>query len=285
MSQEMPKQALIHTLEKMLEPITGKIVSLSASDLLAVWDFFDLNHDGALTDEEYELFVRIFGEILKNVFPNYSRTSIPDLITASINPGMPYQIGIDEISHLLDEEERFLLVFRKLSNISSSFEFMKIWREFDSDGNGLLDSSELQAFLRKLLAKTSVPVTEEKIQEFAALIMRFFDMNSDGHLQICEMSKLLPTKNNILANNTLHDISEAELDKIFDFYDQDHNGVIENEEFEGLVKDLMDSAKKNYMSKDLDEFRDLLLKQWDENSDGKISKAELKLLLRHSRSL
>nr|CDS31946.1 calbindin 32 [Hymenolepis microstoma] len=256
MSQEMPKQALIHTLEKMLEPITGKAVSLSATDLLAVWDFFDLNHDGALTDEEYELFVRIFGEILKNVFPNYNRTSIPDLITASINPGMPYQIGIDEI-----------------------------WREFDSDGNGLLDSSELQAFLRKLLAKTSVPVTEEKIQEFAALIMRFFDMNSDGHLQICEMSKLLPTKNNILANNTLQDISEAELDKIFDFYDQDHNGVIENEEFEGLVKDLLDSAKKNYMSQDLDEFRDLLLKQWDENSDGKISKTELKLLLHHSRSM
>ncbi|VUZ45067.1 unnamed protein product [Hymenolepis diminuta] len=162
---------------------------------------------------------------------------------------------------------------------------MKIWREFDADGNGILDSTELQAFLRKLLSKTAVPVTEEKIQEFSTLIMRFFDVNSDGHLQICEMSKLLPTKNNILANNTLHDISEDELDRIFDFYDQDHNGVIENEEFEGLVKDLLDLAKKNYESKDLDEFKDLLLKQWDENSDGKISKTELKLLLHHSQSM
>ncbi|KAM3177642.1 hypothetical protein ACTXT7_004178, partial [Hymenolepis weldensis] len=126
----------------------------------------------------------------------------------------------DLISHLLNEEERFLLVFRKLSNINSSFEFMKIWREFDADGNGILDSTELQAFLRKLLAKTAVPVTEEKIQEFSTLI--------------------------------------------------DHNGVIENEEFEGFVKDLLDLANKNYESKDLDEFKDLLLKQWDENSDGKI---------------
>ncbi|VUZ45066.1 unnamed protein product, partial [Hymenolepis diminuta] len=94
MSQEMPKQALVHTLEKMLEPVSGKVVYLTATDLLAVWDFFDINHDGALTGEEYELFVRIFGEILKSVFPNHKRISIPDIITASINPGMPYQIGI-----------------------------------------------------------------------------------------------------------------------------------------------------------------------------------------------
>eukprot|EP00108_Taenia_solium_P001359 TsM_000220200 transcript=TsM_000220200 gene=TsM_000220200 len=162
---------------------------------------------------------------------------------------------------------------------------MKIWREFDTDGNGILDSKELQTFLSKLLSKSAVLVTHEKVEEFASLILKFFDVNSDGQLQICEMAKLLPTKNNILANTTLKDISEAELDRIFDFYDQDHSGVIENEEFEGLVKDLLDIAKKNYDTKDLDEFKDNLLKQWDANSDGKISKTELKLLLLHSRSM
>nr|CDS19340.1 calbindin 32 [Echinococcus granulosus] len=281
----MPKEALVKTLEKLLEPVSGKSVYLTANDLLAVWDFFDIDHDGVLLAEEYELFVRILGEILKTVFPNYGRTLLPDLITAAINPGLPYQIGIDEISHLLNEEERFLLVFRKLSNIQSSFDFMKVWREFDTDGNGILDRKELQTFLSKLLSKSTVPVTHEKIEEFASLILKFFDVNSDGQLQICEMSKLLPTKNNILANTTLKEISEAELDRIFDFYDQDHSGVIENEEFEGLVKDLLDSAKKNYDTKELDEFKDILLKQWDENSDGKISKSELKLLLLHSRSM
>lgn len=43
MSQEMPRQALVHTLEKMLEPVSGKVVYLTATDLLAVWDFFDIN--------------------------------------------------------------------------------------------------------------------------------------------------------------------------------------------------------------------------------------------------
>ncbi|KAM7542058.1 hypothetical protein Aperf_G00000015497 [Anoplocephala perfoliata] len=287
MAQELPKKALVSTLAKLVEPVSGKSVNLTATDILAVWDFFDIDRDGALTGEEYELFVRILGETLKKIFPNCATASIPDLIAMSIHPSSPYQIGIDEISHLLNEEERFLLIFRKLSNISSSFEFMKIWREFDSDGNGILDSKELEAFLRKLLSKSksSIPVTDEKIEEFSKIIMKFFNVNSDGHLKISEMSKLLPTKNNILAKSTLKEISEAELDRIFDFYDQDHNGVIENEEFEGLVKDLLDIAKKNYESKDLDEFRDLLLKQWDENSDGKISKTELKLLLLHSRSI
>ncbi|KAL5107702.1 Calbindin-32 [Taenia crassiceps] len=265
MAQEIPKEALVKTLEKLLEPMSGKPVSLTANDLLAVWDFFDIDRDGTLIAEEYELFIRILGEILKTVFPS-CRTSLPDLITAAIDPGLPYQLGIDEISRLLCEEERFLLVFRKLSNIKSSFDFMK-------------------TFLSKLLAKSAVPVTHEKVEEFASLILKFFDVNSDGQLQICEMAKLLPTKDNILANTTLKDISEAELDRIFDFYDQDHSGVIENEEFEGLVKDLLDIAKKNYDVKDLDEFKDNLLKQWDENSDGKISKTELKLLLLHSRSI
>ncbi|VDD78516.1 unnamed protein product [Mesocestoides corti] len=51
-----------------------------------------------------------------------------------------------------------------------------------------------------------------------------------------------------------------------------------------MVKDLLDLAKKNYEAKDLDHFKETLLKQWDENSDGKIDKTELKLLLLHSKS-
>ncbi|VDD76368.1 unnamed protein product [Mesocestoides corti] len=126
MTQEMPKAALVRTVEKLLEPATGKSICLTATELLAVWDFFDIDRDGALLAEEYEIFVRVLGEILKTVFPNYARTSLPDLLTAAITPSAPYQIGIDEISRLLSGEERFLLVFRKLSNIQSSFDFMKV---------------------------------------------------------------------------------------------------------------------------------------------------------------
>ncbi|VDL91602.1 unnamed protein product [Schistocephalus solidus] len=98
----------------------------------------------------------------------------------------PYQIGVDELSRLLSEEERFLFLFRKTSNVHSSFDFMR-----------------------------------------------------------------------------------------------DHNGVIENTEFEGLVKDIVENVKDNYELKDLEEYKNLLLQQWDENTDGKISKEELKLLLLH----
>lgn len=41
----MPKTAIIRTAEKLLEPVTGNVVSLSASDLLAVWDFFDVDRE------------------------------------------------------------------------------------------------------------------------------------------------------------------------------------------------------------------------------------------------
>lgn len=39
----MPKEALVKTLEKLLEPVSGKSVYLTANDLLAVWDFFDID--------------------------------------------------------------------------------------------------------------------------------------------------------------------------------------------------------------------------------------------------
>ena len=43
MAQEMPKEALVKTLEKLLEPVSGKKIYLTATDLLAVWDFFDID--------------------------------------------------------------------------------------------------------------------------------------------------------------------------------------------------------------------------------------------------
>eukprot|EP00108_Taenia_solium_P001545 TsM_000586500 transcript=TsM_000586500 gene=TsM_000586500 len=69
MTQEIPKEALVKTLEKLLEPVSKKPVYLTANDLLTVWDFFDIDRDGTLIAEEYELFIRILGEILKTVFP------------------------------------------------------------------------------------------------------------------------------------------------------------------------------------------------------------------------
>ncbi|GFV15404.1 calbindin-32 [Trichonephila clavipes] len=48
------------------------------------------------------------------------------------------------LAQLLPLEESFLLLFRFDNPLESSVEFMKIWREYDSDGSGFIEADELK---------------------------------------------------------------------------------------------------------------------------------------------
>jgi Ca2+-binding EF-hand superfamily protein len=48
------------------------------------------------------------------------------------------------LAQLLSIEENFLLLFRFDNPLESSVEFMKIWREYDSDNSGYIEADELK---------------------------------------------------------------------------------------------------------------------------------------------
>jgi calretinin len=54
------------------------------------------------------------------------------------------KIDIRELAQLLPMEENFLLLFRFDNPLESSVEFMKIWREYDSDNSGFIEADELK---------------------------------------------------------------------------------------------------------------------------------------------
>ncbi|XP_035208744.1 calbindin-32-like, partial [Stegodyphus dumicola] len=54
------------------------------------------------------------------------------------------KIEIRELAQLLPLEESFLLLFRFDNPLDSSVEFMKIWREYDTDGSGFIEADELK---------------------------------------------------------------------------------------------------------------------------------------------
>lgn len=54
------------------------------------------------------------------------------------------KIDIRELAQLLPMEENFLLLFRFDNPLDSSVEFMKIWREYDSDNSGYIEADELK---------------------------------------------------------------------------------------------------------------------------------------------
>ncbi|KAF0760548.1 calbindin-32 [Aphis craccivora] len=163
-------------------------------------------------------------------------------------------------------------------------------------------------FLRDLLkeAKKINDVSEDKLIEYTDTMLQVFDSNKDGKLQLSEMAKLLPVKENFLCRQVFKvtDILDSErseecidftmiaskhmgatkltkddIERVFSLYDRDNNGTIENEELRGFLKDLLELVKKDYDADDLQDFEETILRGVDYNDDGKINRKELTMIL------
>ncbi|CAH2237672.1 jg11349 [Pararge aegeria aegeria] len=160
------------------------------------------------------------------------------------------KIDIRELAQLLPMEENFLLLFRFDNPLESSVEFMKIWREYDTDGSGYIEADELKNFLRDLLkeAKKINDVSEDKLIEYT--------------------DTMGATK-----------LTKDDIERVFSLYDRDNNGSIENEELRGFLKDLLELVKKDYDAQDLLEFEETILQGVEYSSEGKISRKQLTMIL------
>ncbi|XP_018017668.1 calbindin-32 [Hyalella azteca] len=113
-------------------------------------------------------------------------------------------------------------------------------------------------------------------------MLQVFDQNKDGKLQLSEMAKLLPVKENFLCRSVFKGaakVTREDIERVFSLYDRDNNGTIENEELNGFLKDLLELVKKDYDALDLQEFQDSIMRGCDFNKDGKINKKELTMIL------
>lgn len=96
---------------------------------------------------------------MKNIYPtdfhNHSSRKLQALTDEMLNElkscfleayddNQDGKIDIRELAQLLPMEENFLLLFRFDNPLESSVEFMKIWREYDSDNSGYIEADELK---------------------------------------------------------------------------------------------------------------------------------------------
>jgi len=128
----------------------------------------------------------------------------------------------------------------------------------------------------------SQEVTEDKLVEYTDAMLQVFDANKDGKLQLSEMAKLLPVKENFLTRQVFKgtkNLTKDDIGGVFALYDRDNSGVIENEELSGFLKDLLELVKKDYDTTDLADFARTIMKGCDINRDGNISKKELTMIL------
>ncbi|XP_041453871.1 calbindin-32-like isoform X5 [Lytechinus variegatus] len=202
---------------------------------------------------------------------------------------------------LLDPKESFLLLFRSQQPISS-IEFMKIWRDFDTDNSGYIEVNELKSFMKHLVEKNNLgDISDEKLDDYAKMILKVFDSNNDGKLELKEMAKLLPTKENFLKQFQKimglsccsqgkeipgqRKLTRAEFEKVFVHYDTDNNGTIEGDELKGFLKDLMEhegqqkKVKRIPTDAEIASLADQMIKALDNNGDGVLSVDELHMII------
>ncbi|CAG0878930.1 unnamed protein product [Darwinula stevensoni] len=263
---------------------------LTANQFMEVWSHYDKDGNGYIEDKELDAFLREFvssvnsTDVAGEVVSDAMLAELKECFMEAYDDNQDGKIEIRELAQLLPMEENFLLLFRFDNPLDSSVEFMKIWRDYDRDNSGFIEADELKNFLRDLLkeAKKMNEVTEDKLIEYTDTILQVFDANKDGKLQLSEMAKLLPVKENFLCRQIFKGASKltkGDIEKVFSLYDRDNSGMIENEELRGFLKDLLELAKKDYDASDLEAFQETIMRGCDFNRDGRINRKELTMIL------
>jgi len=257
---------------------------------MEVWSHYDEDGNGFIEGNELDGFLREFVSSVNatdcgpEVVSDAMLAELKEVFMEAYDDNQDGRIEIRELAQLLPMEENFLLLFRFDNPLDSSVEFMKIWKRYDVDSSGSIDAAEMKAFLRDLLkeAKKANEVSEDKLIEYTDTMLQVFDANKDGKLQLSEMAKLLPVKENFLCRSVFKGASKLtrdDIERVFALYDRDNSGTIEDDELTGFLKDLLELVKKDYDAKDLEEFQETILRGCDFNRDGKINKKELTMIL------
>ncbi|KAM6177317.1 secretagogin [Erethizon dorsatum] len=259
---------------------------LDAAGFWQVWQRFDADEKGYIGEKEltgffYHMLMKLGTD--DSVMEENVRKMKQQFMTAY---GVPKEghIRMKELASMfLSEDENFLLLFRLEAPLDSSVEFMQIWRRYDADSSGFISAAELRNFLQDLFLHHKKAISEAKLAEYTDTMMKIFDKNKDGRLDLNDLARILALQENFLLQFKMDASSTEErkrdFEKIFAHYDISKTGALEGPEVDGFVKDMMELVQPSISGVDLDKFRGILLRHCDVNKDGKIQKSELALCL------
>ncbi|XP_057691220.1 secretagogin isoform X2 [Corythoichthys intestinalis] len=259
---------------------------LDAAGFLEIWQHFDADDNGYIEGKELDAFFR---HMMKRLGPQDKVTEervqrVKQRFMSAYDVSADGKLQIQELAHMiLPEKENFLLIFHREATLDNSVDFMQIWRKYDVDCSGYISAQELKAFLKDLFKQHGRKVSPDKLEEYTDTMMKIFDKNKDGRLDLNDLARILALEENFLLQFQLDAGSKEErkrdFEKIFDHYDINKTGALEGAEVDGFVKDMMELVRPNLTGPDLDKLRGVLLRHCDVNKDGKIQKNELSLCL------
>ncbi|XP_003219578.1 calbindin [Anolis carolinensis] len=250
-----------------------QVKELSASQFFEIWRHYDSDGNGYMDGEELQTFIQEFQEARKK--GGLDLTPEMKTFVDQFSKNSEGKVGIVELAQILPTEENFLLFFR-CQQLKSSEDFMQIWRKYDSDHSGFIDAEELKSFLKDLLQKANKQIDDSKLSEYTDIMLKMFDENNDGKLELTEMARLLPVDENFLIKFQGVKMCSKEFNKAFDTFDSDGNGYIDENELDILLKDLCEKNKTVLDINNLATYKKNIMALSD---GGKLYRTELALIL------
>ncbi|XP_032377664.1 secretagogin [Etheostoma spectabile] len=224
--------------------------SLDAARFLQIWQHFDVDDNGYIEGKELDAFfqhmLEKFGMKREEINEDKVRR-LRERFTSAYETTADGRLQIQELATiLLPEQENFLLLFRRETPLDNSVEFMRIWRSYDTDSSGYISAIELKGFLHDLFLQHGKSFTPEKLETYTDTMMKMFDKNRDGRLDLNDLARILALKENFLLKFKM-DVSVKNKDKdvrcLTLQLKQSKTGELEGPEVDGFVKDMMELVK------------------------------------------
>ncbi|XP_078253355.1 calbindin isoform X3 [Rhinoraja longicauda] len=212
----------------------------STSQFLEIWRHYDHAGHGYIAGRELQNFIRELQQARKG-----AGLDLSDEMKALVekhDQSAEGKIELADLLQILPTEENFFLFFRQ--QLKSSTEFIETWRRYDEDHSGFIEADELKNFLRDLLKKANRPFDEVKLEEYTL--------------------------------TTGVNMSSKEFNDIFDYYDQDSSGYIDENELDALLKDLCEKNQQDLDIQNLTTYKKNIMALSD---GGKLFRKDLALIL------
>ncbi|KAM4539231.1 secretagogin-like isoform 1-T1 [Odontesthes bonariensis] len=166
---------------------------LDAAGFLQIWQHLDKDDNGYIEGKELDAFFKHMLQKLgmkKQEITEDKIRGLRERFVSDCGTAPDGRLQIQELATvMLPEEENFLLLFRRETPLDNSVEFMRIWRNYDADSSGYISANELKGFLQDLFLQHRKSITPEKLEEYTDTMMKMFDKNRDGRLDLNDLAR------------------------------------------------------------------------------------------------
>ncbi|NVB38195.1 EF-hand domain-containing protein [Pseudenhygromyxa sp. WMMC2535] len=166
-------------------------LAIDSVSFMKIWSHYDRDESGYLDSrEELEALAR---DLLEAGGREGTSLEIDDLISGFediFDADGDNRLGLGELAELLAVEDNFLTRFNGRDALTTA-EIEALCAHYDRDHDGALAGDELLAFVRDLLRRESREPTRAELDLYAATLLRSFDTDRNGRLDISELGELL----------------------------------------------------------------------------------------------